>query len=56
MDCLIECFENGLLHHDDLAEVLQAMYCARSEMKSEDRDKYIDYLKRTGEYNGEYDM
>ena len=55
-DCLIEFFENGLLHHDDLAEVLQAMYCARAEMKSEDRDKYIEYLKRTGEYNGEYDM
>ena len=56
MEALIEdCFENGLLHHRDLAETLQAMYRARAEMKSADRDAYIEYLKRTGEYKKEYD-
>ena len=51
MDCLIECcFESGLLHHGDLAESLQAMYRARAELRSEDRNTYIEHLKRTGEY------
>ena len=44
-----------MFHHGDLAETLQAMYRARAEMKSEDRDQYIEYLKRTGEYEAEYD-
>ena len=55
MRCLIVRFEAGLFHHGDLAETLQAMYRARAEMKSEDRDQYIEYLKRTGEYEAEYD-
>ena len=50
MNSLITCFEDGLLHHGDLAETLQAMYLARSEMKSEDRDEYIRHLKRIGKY------
>ena len=53
---LIAYFEDGLLHHGDLAETLQAMYLARAEMKSEDRDQYIKYLKGTGEYKAEYDL
>jgi TPR repeat protein len=54
MEGLITCFEDGLLHHADLAETLLAMYRARAEMKSEDRNQYIAYLKRTGQYNEEY--
>jgi len=48
-------FENGLIHHGDLAETLQAMYLARGEMRSEDRDQYIKHLKMTGEYREEYE-
>jgi hypothetical protein len=55
MNILIACFELGLLHHGDLAEAVRAMYLARAEMRSEDRDKYIDYLKRTGEWEEQYD-
>ena len=55
MDALIECFRHGQLHHSDLAETLQAMYRARDELKSEDRDKYIVYLKMTGEYDPDLD-
>jgi len=55
MDRLILCFEDGLLHHADLAETLQVMYVARAEMKSEDRDVYIAHLKKTGAYKEEYD-
>ena len=55
MEGLIECFEDGLLHHGDLAETLQAMHRARSEMKSADREEYIAYLKTTGEYKAEYE-
>jgi len=55
MKTLIGCFENGLLQHGDLAETLQAKYAARAEMKSDDRDEYIKYLKITGEYKAEYD-
>jgi TPR repeat protein len=54
-DLITDCFEKGLLHHADLAETLQAMYRARAELKSEDRDKYIEYTKMTGEYTAEYD-
>jgi hypothetical protein len=43
-------FEDGLLHHADLAETLQAMYLARAEMRSEERDQYIKYLKMKGEH------
>ena len=42
------CSARGLLHHASLSETLQAYYLARTELKSEDRDKYIDeymYLK-----------
>ena len=55
MESLITRFEKGWLHHADAAEVLQAMYCARAELRSEDRDKYIAHLKRTGEYKAEYE-
>ena len=55
MEALIAAFEAGLLHHCDLAESLQAMYLARSEMKSDGRDKYIAYLKRTGSYEDNLD-
>ena len=51
MNSLISCFRNGLLHHEDLAETVQAMYRATAEMKSEDRNKYIQHLKMTGAYD-----
>ena len=53
---LVGCFENGLLHHGDLAETLQAFHRARAEMKSEGRDQYIRHLKKTGDYNEEYNV
>ena len=49
MDSLIEYFENGILHHSDLAETLQAFYLARAELLSTDRDKFIEFLKVKGE-------
>ena len=55
MEGLIECFEDGLLHHGDLAETLRAFYLARAEMKSDDRDEFIEYLKENGEYKEEYE-
>ena len=55
METLIECFEEGFLRRKDLAETLQAMYLARAELKSDDRDTFIAYLKRTGEYREEYE-
>ena len=49
-------FEDGLFHHDDLSESLQGFYLARAEMRSEDRDQFIGYLKNVGEYHAEFDM
>ena len=56
MDSLINCFGGGVLHHDDLAETLRARYLAKDEMKSEDRDEFIKFLKSIGEYEEEYDL
>ena len=56
MDGLIAYFENGLLQHGDLAETLQVFYRSRAEMKSEGRDQFIKHLKKTGEYEAEYDL
>ena len=55
MDILIIYFERGLLHHEDLANTLQAMYYARAEMESKGRDEYFAYLRKTGEYHEEYE-
>ena len=55
MNCLIDAFEDGVLHHCDLAETLKAFYRARAEMRSEDRDEYMAHLKMTGEYKEEYE-
>ena len=52
MGALIECcFEKDLLHHAGLSETLRAMYRARAELKSDDRDAHIQYLKVTGKYD-----
>ena len=56
MDGLIECFERGLIRHADLSKTVQAMYLSRDEMKSEGRDQYIAYLKRTGKYDANLGM
>ena len=56
MGNLIICFQRGLLHHDDLAKTLQAMYRSRAEMRSEDRVKFIEHLKNIGEYDEDYDL
>jgi hypothetical protein len=53
---LINCFEDGLLHQADLAETMQAYYLARDEMRSDDREKYIQHLKMIGEYKEVFDM
>ena len=55
IEALIVCFEEGLLHHGDLSETLQVFYRARAEMRSEDRDQFIECLKKTGRYKEEYD-
>ena len=55
MEALIVCFEDGFLHHADLAESLQVFYRARAEMKSDDRDTHIKHLKMIVEYEAEYD-
>ena len=52
---LITCFEGGWLRHRDLAESLQAMYLARSEMRSDGRDRHIKHLKETGKYEAYLD-
>ena len=54
MKCLIGGFEPGFLHQRDLSEALQAMYLARAEMKSKDRDQWIAYLKEHEGYNEGY--
>ena len=56
MVSLIVCFENGVLHHADLAETLQFFFRSRAEMKSEERHQWIKHLKTTGEYKEEYDI
>ena len=56
MENLLTCFEDGLLQHGDLSEAMRAFYRSRAERKSEDRDKYIQYLKLTGKYQQEYDF
>jgi hypothetical protein len=53
---LIMCFEKyGLLRHGDLAETLQAFYRSKAERKSNDRDHYIEHLKKTGHYKALYE-
>jgi TPR repeat protein len=52
---LIEGFESGFIQHAVLAETLQAFYLARAEMKSEDRDQYIQHLKMTGKYEAAFE-
>jgi TPR repeat protein len=56
MDGLITYFEDGSLHHGDLAEAIRAFYRSRAEMKSEGRDQFIKHLKMTGKYKEEYDL
>ena len=55
IDYLIEDFESGLLRHEDLTKTLWSFYDARAEMKSEERDEFINHLKMTGEYEEQYD-
>ena len=56
MGAVIGRFEDGLLQHEDLAESLRAFYLARAEMRSDDRMQYIARLKKTGEYEAEYNL
>ena len=55
MGSLTECYERGFLHHGDLAETLRAFYRSRAEMRSDDRDKCIGFLKEAGQYEADYD-
>ena len=43
------CREIESILHRSRSSRVQAMHLARAEMKSEDRDKYINHLKKTGE-------
>ena len=52
---LIGYFQRGFLHHGDLAGALQAMYRAIADMRSKERDEFIEYLKEEGKYNEMYD-
>ena len=52
MEALIECFENGCLHHGDLAGTLAKFYRAKAEMTSADRDLFI---ASNGEDEAAYD-
>ena len=52
MKGLIIYFEVGLLRHGDLAEILQNMYLSRAEMRSEERNKYLEYMKSLRKDNG----
>ena len=55
MEPLIAYFEDGLLRHGDLAETMQLMYRSRAEMRceltGEVRNRYIEHLKMSGEYD-----
>ena len=55
MEGIISCFEKGFLRHSGLAETLQAFHRSKAEMKSDGRDKFIEHLKKTGEYDGPYE-
>ena len=50
MNNIILRFEDGLLHHKDLALTLRAFYCSSAELKSDGRTKFIEFLKTNGEY------
>ena len=54
MSDIIGCFEEGVLRHGDLAETLQNFYLARSELRNDDRDRYIEHLKEIGKYNEDW--
>lgn len=43
-------------HHGDLADTLQAFYLARAELRSENRDQHIEYLKEIGKYKEEFEV
>ena len=56
MGSLVVCFEEGLLRHTDLAETAQSFYRSRAELRSKERDEFIEHLKKIGLYGVEYDM
>ena len=45
---LVGSFQYGDISHCDLAESLQARDKARAEMKSQDRDAYVQWLRISG--------
>ena len=54
MGALIADFECAFLQHGDLAETLQAMYLARADLNSNDRDMFVEHLKMIGIPEEEY--
>lgn len=57
VDMLIKAHQRGLLEKTDLEKSIRAKYEAWVEMQSEDRDRFIDFLKQTGHStrgNGEH--
>ncbi len=50
------CWSDGGDRSDgDLAETMRVFYRSRDEMKSEDRDEWMKYLKFAGEYEENMD-
>ena len=47
---LIKCFQHGHISKGDLEESIRAQHNAREEARSDERDRFIDYLKETGQY------
>mmetsp|Transcript_6718 Transcript_6718/g.18755 ORF Transcript_6718/g.18755 Transcript_6718/m.18755 type:complete len:377 (+) Transcript_6718:109-1239(+) len=53
-DNLILTFERGWSAHEDLADSRQARDKSRAEMRSEQRDQYVAYMKSMGKLNDAY--
>ena len=54
-DFLLRLLQAGVpcLCKPDLEESLRANHAAREDMRSDERDRYVDYLKLIGAYDGE---
>jgi hypothetical protein len=47
---LIKCFQHGHISKGDLEESIRAQHNAREEARSDERDRFIDFLKETDQY------
>ena len=51
VDMLTKCFQAGIISKKDLEDSIRAKHEATKEMWSEERDKFIQFLKERGEYD-----